>query len=487
MKIAPENYKRGMAYLNANFPFFTVMVTNLGRPVINVNVLGKDQNGDPIYEVPTLQVQRRLDEEKFELAVNERFLDNLTDAEVAGTLAHESFHILFSHLSEQVTDKATEKAKEFYPDGSEHQIKDMAQKMVVLAHECVCNDNVINEGFDLPDLRKPNPKTGELEGGPFFGPDVVGRSVAYYTTDEVIDLFKKPGEKDSGDGNKSGEILDKMGGGGNEHFVLVDEDDLKDLQDAISKGIRHAVYEGKLDPKDIQSDDIKNILKIRPKSKRAGATNSKIQRQFEKAGLSVNWFKYLRRLDPSAFRDGGNAGDWKASWHRPRKKIAWMADPTRSGPRVNLPVQKPRFNANNIGALKPHIVLALDFSGSIPPEMQTVMGNLARMVPDSIDVNCCTFSTEYVPFDHKLDQQEVASGGTDFSAIQNFIDSLNLKRQPHVVVITDGQAQFSRNAPTQEALDNKWNWLLINRNDAVYAGNVPTNTVEFLDDYLSDK
>lgn len=441
---ALKNYKRGMDWLNKNFPFFTVIVTNLGRPVVN-------------NEIPTLQVQRNRDDKQFELVINEKFLEPLSDEEVAATLTHEAFHIVLSHLNEI-----------FSLDDSD----ETTRKKMTLAQECIVNDNVVNEGFSLPDLRTLNPETGQLEGGLFFGPDVVGLSVAYYTTKEVMDLIP--------DDNKQLQSMD--GNGENDHYVIMSDDDLKDLQDILSKGVRHAVYEGKIDPNDITSEDLKNIMKINSRGKKAGTSVSKTQRNFTKMGLSVNWFKYLRRLDPSAFREGGSMGDLRTSWHAPRKKTAYMY------PKVSLPVYRPRFTKNNIGSLKPHIVLALDFSGSIPPAMTTVMGNLARAVPDGIEIHCCTFSTYHIPFNHKTDDyQDTASGGTDFSAIEEFIETLELKCRPNVVVITDGEAGFNTKRPSQDDLDKHWNWLLINKGNQVQAGNIKNSTVEFLEDYLLQK
>lgn len=464
-----DNYKRGMTYLNDHFPFFTVVVSNLGRPVVNNHVVGKVgadheflEEGTPIYEVPTLQVQRNKDDNQFELVINERFLDDLSDAEVAATLAHESFHITLSHLNEVFS--LDPESKEFGKD----------KKKMVLAQECIVNDNVTNEGFKLPDLRMKSKETGELKGGLFFGPDVVKRNVAYYSTREVMDLIEDDNEQ-----------LQQMGGDGeNEHYVIMSDEDLKDLQDQISKGVRHAVFEGKIDPDDIDSDEMKSVLKIDGKGKKAGTSKSKTQRHFEKMGISINWFRYLRRLDPSAFRDGGNMGDLKTSWHAPRKKTAYMLNQG-----VRLPQYRNRFSKNNVGNLKPQIVFALDFSGSIPREMTEVMANLARAVPDGIEIHCCTFSTEFVPFDHKRkDEQETASGGTDFSAVQQYVNSLNLRVQPNVVVVTDGEARFGSVAPTQDIMDKRWNWLLIDPRNKMYAqSHVKDSTVEYLNDYLLGK
>lgn len=462
----PRHYKRGIDYLNKEFPFFTVMVTSLGKPVVDNHIVGYVgegheflDEGTPIYRTPTLQVQRaRIDDEGFELCINEEFLSDKTDAEVGAVLAHEAFHIIKSHLNELGME--------------EYNATLQLRKKALLAHECITNDNVVNEGFDLPDLRLRSKKTGELKGGLYFGPDVVDRSVAYYTTKEVMDLIE--------DDNEAFQNLPDDAE--QEHYVILSDEEMKELQDIMEKNIRHAVFEGKIDPDDVNSDELKTILKVHQVSKKAGTTASKSQAAFTKKGLSLKWMQYLLRIDPTAFRDGGSMGEFVTNWATPRKKLIHMY------PKVNLPVYKSRFVNKNKGGLKPHIVLALDFSGSIPPEMTTVMGNLARAIPDTIEVHCCTFSTEYVPFDHKIDgTQPVASGGTDFSAIQKYIDTLDLKKQPSVVVITDGEASFGSRKPTQEALDHKWNWLMIDRGNQVYDRSVKPETVNFLQDYLLDK
>jgi hypothetical protein len=488
----PKNYKRGIDYLNKNFPFFTVLVTNLGRPVVNNTVTGhlpEDteycDKGEPIYQVPTLQVQKNIDEDEFQLHLNEKFLAPLTDEEIAAVLSHEAYHIIFSHLAEMTTPFALEVAEEMLPKkATKHQIEARARTLVILAHECICNDNVVNEGMSLPDLRRVSKITGKLGGGLKLGPEVVKRSVAYYTTDEVVELLRKKRkdeqENDEDEFEKEMQQMDQ--GGGNDHYIEMTPEDLKNLQDILEKKARHAVFDGTVDANDIQSDDLKNILKIKQTSSKAGSGSSKAQADFKKKGLGLNWFKYLRRLDPSAFRDGGTMGDFKTSWHAPRRKLAHLY------PKVNLPVYAPRYSKNNIGSLRPQIVLALDFSGSIPREMATVMGNLARAVPEGIDVHCCTFSDDFVPFNHKLDgEQDVASGGTDFSAIQAFINTLDLKRQPNVVVITDGEAGWRHVQPSKGALEKKWNWLLIDRSNRVHAPGVNPDSVEFLQDYLAKK
>lgn len=457
------HYKRAMDYLNKRQAFFAVMVTNLGQPIIDNSIAGYVEEdtefhdkGEPIYNTPTLQVEKREDEDTFRLVINEEYLKGKTDAEVAGLLAHEAFHIIFSHLSEAFITKDKD---------------EVFKKKQILAHELICNDNVINEGLRLPDTRRVSKITGELAGGLLFGPDIVGRDVAQWTTKEVMDLIPD-----------NHEFIQNMPSENQDHFIMLSPSDLQKLKEQISKDIRHKVFTGQLDPDKINSSDIKNILKINQTSTKPGSSKTRVQTRFEKAGASVNWFKYLKNIDPNAFRGEGTAGEVKTSYEAIGRRHTALLNYG-----VRLPVYRPRISSRNIGLLRPSIVLALDFSGSVPRHLQEVMGRLARLVPDSIEIQCCTFSEEFVPFDHKLDgTQDTASGGTNFSAIQDFIESIHLKRQPYVVAITDGGAGWRRNRPPQEVLDRYWNWLLLNKGDKfdAGAGHIEPRTVKYLNDYL---
>jgi uncharacterized protein with von Willebrand factor type A (vWA) domain len=189
-------------------------------------------------------------------------------------------------------------------------------------------------------------------------------------------------------------------------------------------------------------------------------------------------------------RKGRMPSRQRPSWHRPRRAL------TSLYPEVLLPTavyRGEKDNRNEEGDRTPHLILALDFSGSIDRRNLDLMKSLALSVPDDIKVDCCTFSTQFVPYDHRATKNRTASGGTDFSAIEKFVRSVqgDKKKYPSaVVVITDGEAGFNSVKPSDEE-SKSWLWLALSDSNrrtltnGYYGAKAPAERVRLLRDYIA--
>lgn len=258
----------------------------------------------------------------------------------------------------------------------------------------------------------------------------------------------------------------------------IDVDSLtQEVIDKIFNNVTNAVDESVKQNMAPVNDEISDMFGISEssvsKSEMAGTsyTESEVQAA-ERLGIKVAWLKLLKRVNPEILQKKGKvASKTRPTWATPRRKLAHMSDKVMLPNYEKTGDKEPKQNRGNN---KPYIVLALDFSGSIPTAWQKVLAELAQSIPEElIDVDCCTFSTKYVPFDHKAKRNSVASGGTNFSAVESFVRSVQNKHggkyPSSVIVFTDGQAGFYSNLkPTSEQLKENWTWVLLNSSDRLY-------------------
>jgi predicted metal-dependent peptidase len=207
--------------------------------------------------------------------------------------------------------------------------------------------------------------------------------------------------------------------------------------------------------------DMPQDLKDKKKAEDAGKSQgySLMGGQTEQAytedkGVKLKWIKLLKEIEPDIIRKRGMFDSEAETWSRPHRKIAaYYPDILLPGLRDDEPVRKA----------KPMIVLALDTSGSIGPQTANKFVNLAKSIPtERVELKVCTFNTQYNELD--LDNPRFYGGGTNFSAVESFIRKEvmpdNRERYPKaVIVITDGQAEFSGVAPKKEQYSS-WHWLL---------------------------
>lgn len=462
-------------WLDDNFPTFLGPILNMGSP-------------RSISDCPTAYVALDPKEKGgFFFGVNPTFSSSCTTEEFAGALAHETMHVLLSHLT--LVSK--------YDDA----------RRFNLAADAIINDYLTDMGFTL------------IEGA-VNGQDLVGYNCARRDIDDVYHAIPEeesssededegsqgmPGDPgDSGDsssgspsgadqsessqpssdseGSSSEDASSDAPPSGNQPGEDAQTDDAhepcgfheratKALEEAEREGKDSATIGSKIDaeirkalgesfPADLDADAPKSSLS----APGAGSGFSTAEGYASETGMKVDWVKLLAAINPDILKKpGALKPKMKTSYHAPRRKI------TSLYPGVILPNSREaeKKHKKKKGSLKPSIVLALDTSGSIPRSMVAKMQELALTVPqDLIDVRCCTFSTQYVPFDINRKSNKIAYGGTAFSAVEEFVRSVkatefNGSYPSAVVVITDGGASFYGNgmSPTRDQLKENWHWV----------------------------
>lgn len=384
-----STYKQTINWLDLHNPFMVTPLINLGRPRFDTTI-------------PTAQVEKIEDANDYQLAINPDFFANHTEAECAGILTHELYHVIFNHLAE--FDKFE---------------NDQAR---TIAQECIVNDSVLQEGMELPDI------------GLHFGMDWVKYDASFLPTKVVYDdLMKDPDSLP-----EEPQIFCSHGEAGSD-----------------SRGVFSKIFQGA----DIEqaSQYLKGLLEDAASKAGTGFAFSDSTKTGRK--ISLKWTQLINKIHPNTFSDGGRS---KAgvTWARPRRKLAGM--PTR----IMLPDRQDRNEAGFGGNKKPKIMLALDTSGSIPRDKVQELLDLANTIPNNkVDVICCTFSTYPVGLDTKtsLARQKIAAGGTDFDAVVKFLKKQTNHSKIPVIVVTDGGASFGGwgpQSPVPENLDSHWHWLV---------------------------
>lgn len=360
--------------------------------------------GKPIYGshvTDTLAVT--LTDHDIELHINPDFMEEHTPAECAGLLAHELYHVVMNHLAE------FEKFEN--------------EKARVIAQECIVNDSVLEEGMSLPDSA-------------ILGMKWVEYNTSFLPTKVVYD-----------------DLVDKVADAEPPDLMCSHNDH----KDANSREVFSAVFNGA----DIEgaSESLKTMLEDAASKAGTGFSFKSSTKNGKK--ISLKWTELINKIYPETFSEGGTSRA-SSTWARPRRKLAGMPG------RVMLPDRKDDNKSGFGGNRRPKILLALDTSGSIPRDKQQELMDLANSIPKrKVDVLCCTFSTEYVELDINRDLrgQDIAFGGTDFGAVKRFAESQRDGEKIHVIVITDGHAEFGdwfHNTPNAIPgnLDTHWHWLV---------------------------
>lgn len=413
--------------------------------------LGHPEERDSL-PTAAVMLDTRSDEIKF--VVNREFLESLPVDQRAGVIAHETNHVLLSHLYEALQ-------TERWPQS----------QALVNAHEAIINDHLLALGMELPDFV-------------VTGAKLTGDDFSFLTTDEAYKLLAHDEDEDDSSDDSSdsdGENESSEGGSAGGHHgcsahdsvVIGDDgelrpatpDELSKMNDALVESIIDALDEG-IDADVLPSQDQLTAGNADvalaadqqgdqsvSKSSIAGTTAAE---ELVKADpRKARWAELLTEINP-LMNAGSELAPATYNWARES--------------RLTMPLQGTQLPTLTLdserGALvessTPVVLIALDFSLSIPRELARTLAELARSIPeDLIEPHCVTYSTEYVDFDFRSAASKCASGGTDFSAIERKAREIEQQSgsYPYVLNLTDGQAGFRFEAPTQEQLDERWYWI----------------------------
>ncbi len=405
---ANAHHEAAKAHLHQKFPSFIVAVMNLGQI-------------EWTESLPTAAVAARIANGKaqdlFRFLGNPTFALSLSVEKWAGVVAHETMHIVCHHLrmAARVNDK----------------------KRFNVAADCMINDYLISQGAQLPD--------NLCHGKELVGYDCTHRSVRdIYKALESSDLGSSSGQFDSHD-----------------MWEGLSDEDAAALDEAIAQAVKGAIARGEAVPREVKQ---RAGGGSQPMSGRKASTRGLAsERKFAKtSGTGLAWARILRHIDPAIIRDlRGREPERPRTFYR--TSYAFMGQPQNPAGQVRLPVPYKPNEETKKGTEKHQIVLALDTSGSITDEQQSMFMSLAQSLPlDLVDVYAMEFNDHSRRID--LADPKLTSGGTDFSAIERGLQRAladgDLKSYPKaVVIITDGDAQFNSDRPREHEA-RAWHWLI---------------------------
>lgn len=408
-------YDEAISYLDDNYAFFLTNVLNMGSPVWDTSIdtaavaVPKSESGNKNY---------------FEFVFNPRFAATLPVEHFAFVLAHECLHVLLYHLTLSLNFDNKE--------------------IFNVAADCVINDFLTSSGLESP-------------SGLCVGEEIVGFNCSNSTVTEVYNIIEN-----------NPDLQDKLGIGGDSgsQWVVIDDHswmhDPQSVRDFIDVMASNGITPDQLpdDLEEILNETINQYEKTQMAGK--GTSHEEFMREQK---ITLKWIELLEKVDPDMFRMPGAGPKPVSSFRKPRRKLAGMFEFSDA----ILPSMETPDNGDmsRRSDMKPHIVLALDTSGSIGQDTANKFLNLAKSIPtDKVEISACTFQTSYMPLD--LEKPKWRSGGTDFSAIEGFIRNDVLKKNDDrypsaVIVVTDGYAGFYEGKkPTAEQAKN-WTWLLLDQ------------------------
>lgn len=297
------------------------------------------------------------------------------------------------------------------------------------------------------------------------------------------------GEKsNNGEDNSSGNSQDNVSS----------EDISKALQDVFSE-IANVINQENISVNDDMLNDIASELsssKGKTKQNTAshpvfGRGNSKDMKAMSADDIiddsvEIAWAEYLAKINPDILTAGSARQD-EYVWVKQNRKLI------DSYPGVIIPgVIDDEEDLDEGGESIPTVILALDFSFSIPREFIGKLASMAESVPDKfIRVLPVTWSDTVKEFDVE-ERKIISHGGTNIAAVWHYsqwvADTQLNGEQPYVLVISDGGFRFStswsdyfglysareeneyspyegidpQDTPDAEVLKKYWNIALIN-------------------------
>lgn len=410
---AYDQYADAVQFMDDTYPFLSTQILNIGKPSF-------------ASDIPTACVSI-YEGRGIVLDINPDFVGQFQTHDYGFILSHETMHVLLSHLSliEQFDD----------------------QKKFNIAADCIINDFLVSYSIphsdDLPILH---------------GPDVVGFDCSTADIEDVYDAItdEKVEELTGADGESgfdshnwqfvdsngkplSGDALQKALG-----------DFLNDAFDSLPAELKDSVYENSPEVAAQQADS-------RPST---GWGNEALTPQLQNNipdNVSMKWVDLVNTITPDTFKADRDPVATGRTFARPPKKLMSQY------PKIVLPQAFHKYGGvGKFDKAANTYVLALDCSGSIADEDRRRFMALAQSLPtDKLNIFAMTFSTYALEFDLTAKNPAYASGGTDFTCIQEWINQNvvpEIGRYPKaVIVITDGEAQLQQTS--DEDLSN-WHWLL---------------------------
>lgn len=418
--------------------------------------------GTPVSSevVPRAAVSFNGDLDNIEFHLNEDYIANLTDTEIAAVLAHESNHVILNHLKERY-DKIFE-----------------VDRYIIEAHECIINDQIpMKYGIDLPE-------------DTFSGPVSFGKNFAHLTSSEGYEIVKnfyedeeknEPEDSESDDTDEQNEGADNSESGARsgddsgepiacDGFEL-SEDDAAAAKDAVSKAIAVA-FDGD-DPEEIErelgaeardsiEDAMDDASDPNPNGTQysigAGGGPSINAERYFGSQVVMNWAKLLEKIDPKILARGRTRR--VSNWTRSHPAMASVY------PNVILPSKrKVGGDGRNSKNSKPAVILALDFSGSIPASILGTLVELAESLPtDRVTPEVITWSDDIQLYDDR--KRTVSRMGTNFPKMIQWVQAYEKENnlQAYVICVSDGKFSSQVNYS-----DSRFHYVKIGRNDRMYA------------------
>lgn len=423
-----ELWREALDYLDENFAFFLTAVLNMGHPQWN-------------SAIPTAGIMISRDgNEEPKFVFNPNFAAMLSPEELAFIMSHETLHMVMRH----------------------HKILTLLQKrgyherLLNFAADCIVNDFLVNSGFEMGRLRT---------SGLLFGEDVVGYDCSKSTVRQVYHDLPQELQEAAQHGQEAAEAAARMAGemageiaeflkeSGNsgssatgDHEWIYDPEGQPQLEKTVEKSVPQELQE-----KYEKEEGTKKSVSLGPGSE-AGA----LKRFTETRGVSLNWAKLLREVNPDTFKVG-KKGELP-SWHVPRRKVAALGEIF-----PDLGQLPSKRKADHKGEI-PAIAMYMDGSGSCSDWIDRFV-TLARSVPsDQFHLFAFSFSTYVQPMDLRDKDIQLATGGTAFSPIeqsirQDIMPQLKNKYPKAVVILSDGEGHFEGIRPEEKVAQN-WLWLI---------------------------
>lgn len=506
VKGEPKSYTRGMNWLRKNMPYMVPRVRALGIPT-------------DTQALETFGVARGHDGRVL-FMVNDKKMSKLKDGELGTALLHEYNHVIRGHLEESAKpDPEWTKLDALYAT-QEVTINDHIESMGLKMPKWVMRGERFNGFFGFMDTKEAYPfvekffdeqqqlgGSGKCDGKceEQQNQDANGKSGAECDCEsdnnsedssesggvngsenqDSDESQKGGGQSQEGDENSESSSKNSQGFGEgtcgqdkkpkqvNEDGSLRDmtAEEINNFVDSLIGDVAEQI-EATRDqvPENEQlPDDIIDSLDSRISKAMRGQQYKRFSKSSSAAGqnlteqimsdnkIQIGWVKILQIVNPDIGRDQGGLNT-RATYDWSRQRRSSMLMPQK----VRLPVYGVSRQDGYGAKMRPTVLIALDHSGSIDSRMTEVMRAMAKSIPtDYIDPYCVTFSTYYCHFDFRSAVNEVAGGGTDFSAVEYAAREVQKKTgiYPYVICLTDGYANFESAAPKISDLHKKWIWV----------------------------
>lgn len=359
---------------------------------------------------------------EIKFALNEEFSKTLTDNELAAVLAHEAHHIILQHLQERYE-------KIFENDD-----------YIVKAHECIINDQIpVRFGLNLPEDTYSGPRDFNADFSDLSSAEGYAIIEEFYKNqdeDEPEDSNDDSEGEDGGDSDSSDSSSsdgDSSESGTCDGIILIDTDESDDLDDAIVKALDDVLsksFDGQSwediarELGDDTADAIEDAMdgsgysmSDAPDNQFSGATHIS-------DGSVTSWEDLIRLIDPG---DGSDVANWNR--YNPAITILY--------PRVILPTYRKSDDGNSRG--RRVIVLALDFSISIPAHLLDTLVSMADMIPnDRVLAKVITWSDTVCVYDES--KRTCKRSGTHFGNMVRWVhdEEERTGQEHHIVCVSDG-------------------------------------------------